>query len=468
MKRFKALQIFLAFMMLILSFLITGCGSNGQTGHWLPARTLTSIMVTPVTASVPVSGNQQFTAIATYSDGTSIDVTTSSAWISSNTTNASVNPASGWATGNVASTSSVITATFGGLSGSATLHVNAATSVSFVVIPATASIPVTGTQQYTAIETFSDGTTQDRTLTSTWTASGAHATISNTSPTIGVATGVSVGTSTITATYALSPHSPATAVLTVNTATSMSFTVIPATSSVPVTGTQQFAAIETFSDGATFDRTEDSTWTAADLTGTSVATIGLHTGLATGVNPGTSTITATYAGSPHSPATAVLTVTGSSVEAVLGTAGGGGIGGIGQDRNAAIHRRRHQRQCAAAHLRQAPATAAVRNHARIDRAGVVVARRQVGAAQGHLRAAGVGYGSGDAIEQHLHAADGGRQLAGGRVRRGARRRGRSYARAEDGNQLAWGNRPGGVARGVCDALDRRQRRCRRRWLSDND
>ena len=86
----------------------------------------------------------------------------------------------------------------------------------------------------------------------------------------------------------------------------------------------------------------------------------------------------------------------------------------------------------------------------------------------HLCAAGVNHGSRDAIEQHLHAADGGGQLAGGRVRRGARRRGRSYARAEDGNQLAWGNRPGGVARGVCDALDRRQRRCRRRWLSDND
>jgi len=36
MKRFKALQVCLAFMMLILGVLITGCGSNGQTGHWLP------------------------------------------------------------------------------------------------------------------------------------------------------------------------------------------------------------------------------------------------------------------------------------------------------------------------------------------------------------------------------------------------------------------------------------------------
>jgi len=292
MKRFKALQIFLALMMLIMSVVIAGCGSNGQTGHWLPERTLTSITVTPVTASVPVSGNQQFTAIATYSDGTSIDVTSASTWSSGTPVNASVNATTGWATGILASTSSVITATYGGLSGSATLNVNAATSVSFKVIPATASIPVTGTQQYTAIETFSDGTTQDRTLTSTWTASGTHATISNTSPTIGVATGVSVGTSTITATYALSPHSPATATLNVTAATSVSFVVTPATASIPVTGTQQYTAIETFSDGSTFDRTAVSAWSSSNPTNASInATSGLATGNVAGTS---STITATY------------------------------------------------------------------------------------------------------------------------------------------------------------------------------
>jgi len=301
MKRFKATQAFLAFMMLILSVVITGCGSDGQTGHWLPARTLASIQVTPATASVPVTGNQQFTAIATYSDGTSIDVTNSSTWISGSSGNASVNPTSGWATGILAGTASVITATFDGMSGSATLNVTAARSVSFMVIPATASIPVTGTQQYVAIETFSDGSTIDRTAVSTWTAvdlvpvstTPVATIVSNT----GLATGVNPGTSTITATYALSPHSPATAVLTVTAATSVSFVVTPVTASIPITGTQQYTAIETFSDGTTIDRTAASTWTAVDLvpvSATPVATIGLNTGLATGDNLGTSTITAEY------------------------------------------------------------------------------------------------------------------------------------------------------------------------------
>jgi hypothetical protein len=308
MKRFKVQQACLAFMIFILSvFLITGCGSNGQTGHWSPARHLMSIRVTPVTASVPVTGSQQFEANAIYSDGSSIDVTASSAWSSDTPANASVGAATGLATGLVSGTSSVITATFEGNSGSSsTLTVNGATSVSFKVTPATASIPVTGIQQYTAIETFSDGSTFDRTVTSTWASSNAHATIGLHT---GLATGVTSGTVVITATFAASPHSPATANLIVNAATSVSFVVSPATASVPVSGTQQYEAIETFSDGTTFNRTAASIWG----TGTpAVATIdnlsGSPTkGRATGVATGTSTITATFGAQIATPAT--LTVT---------------------------------------------------------------------------------------------------------------------------------------------------------------
>ena len=63
MKRFKALQACLAFMMLILSvFLITGCGSNGQTGHWLPGAAPTVTAVVPLNAAVGVAINTKITA----------------------------------------------------------------------------------------------------------------------------------------------------------------------------------------------------------------------------------------------------------------------------------------------------------------------------------------------------------------------------------------------------------------------
>jgi hypothetical protein len=171
-------------------------------------------------------------------------------------------------------------------------------------------MPVTGTQQFTAIETFSDGTSIDRTAVSAWTSpdltGSGVATISNTSPTIGVATAVKPGTSTITAKYS---GQTATAIFTVNGAIPVSFVVTPATASIPVTGTQQYSAFETFSDGSISDRTAASTWSAPDLVGSGVATIGSNTGLATGVTKGTSTITATYVvGAVTKIATAILTV----------------------------------------------------------------------------------------------------------------------------------------------------------------
>jgi len=63
MKRFKVRQAGLAFMMLILSvFLITGCGSNGQTGHWLPGIAPTVTAVVPLNAAVGVAINTKITA----------------------------------------------------------------------------------------------------------------------------------------------------------------------------------------------------------------------------------------------------------------------------------------------------------------------------------------------------------------------------------------------------------------------
>ena len=306
MKRFKARQIYLLFILILSGFLITGCGSGGGevTEHWAPARTLTSILVRPVAYTVPVTGEGRFTATAVYSDGASIDVTASSTWTSVTPGDASVGLHTGIATGNRVGTSTIITAAYGGLSGWGTLNVNAATSAKFEVTPIVpVSIPVTGTQQYAAIETFSDGTTQDRTGASSWSSpdlvavsTTPVATIDNIvgSPTRGKATGVNPGTSTITATYGVYTGAAAgRRILTVTAATSVSFVVTPKAASVVVDGEQPFTAIETFSDGITFNRTGASNWTAVDLSGTGVATI-LETGVATGHAIGTSTITATY------------------------------------------------------------------------------------------------------------------------------------------------------------------------------
>ncbi|MDO8722266.1 MAG: hypothetical protein Q7J31_08550, partial [Syntrophales bacterium] len=119
MKRFKAMQTYLLFILIMGVFLITGCGGGGNTGHWLPANVV-SVAVTPATASIPVTGTQQYTALEIFSDGTSFDRTTDAitTWTTSSAANASLSPSgvagAGLATGVAARVAPVvITATYG-------------------------------------------------------------------------------------------------------------------------------------------------------------------------------------------------------------------------------------------------------------------------------------------------------------------------------------------------------------------
>jgi Bacterial Ig-like domain (group 2)/Abnormal spindle-like microcephaly-assoc'd, ASPM-SPD-2-Hydin len=163
------------------------------------------------------------------------------------------------------------------------------TLVSIAVTPATATIGVNATQQFTATGTFSDNSTKDVTAQSTWTSS-APATV-----TVGAATGLATGVAaggpvTITATDGTIMG---TAQLTVTSGpTLVSITVTPNPATVSVGGMIQFAATGHFSDNSTKDVTTQSTWTSAN---TGVATIGATTGKATGVSvsDGSIAITAT-------------------------------------------------------------------------------------------------------------------------------------------------------------------------------
>src|SRR2546428_2086902 len=101
----------------------------------------------------------------------------------------------------VAAGTTTITATLGGVSGSTTLTVTAATLSTIAVTPTTQSIANGTTRQFTATGTYSDFTTQDLTTQVTWSSSStAVATISNAGGSQGLATPVAAGTTTITAT----------------------------------------------------------------------------------------------------------------------------------------------------------------------------------------------------------------------------------------------------------------------------
>jgi len=161
------------------------------------AKTLTSISVTPATASLTTGATQQFTATAAYSDGSTANVSSTATWTSSNTAVAAIN-ASGLATAAGAGTAT-IAAALSGMSGSAAVTVASAaapTLTGIAVSPANASFSAGSTQQFTATANYSNGTTADVTSSATWSSSNtAVATIDAG----GLATGVAAGSTTIAA-----------------------------------------------------------------------------------------------------------------------------------------------------------------------------------------------------------------------------------------------------------------------------
>ena len=177
----------------------TGTDTLTVTYTPTPAPVLTTITVTPPSASIPQGSTQQFSAQAFDQNNDPISATF--AWSSSSTTVASIDSLSGLATG-VAAGSTTITATSAGINGTAGLTVTAPVPppapvlTSITVAPATASIAVGATQLFTA--TARDQNNNPMSATFTWSSSStAVATINSSS---GLATGVAAGSATITAT----------------------------------------------------------------------------------------------------------------------------------------------------------------------------------------------------------------------------------------------------------------------------
>lgn len=283
---------------LIVTSLVAGCGGGDQGRDpilGLPAATLVSVAVTPATASVAIGATQQFVATASYSDGSSRDVSTASAWTSATPAVATVGAATGLATG-VSVGNAAISAAFAGKSGSATLTVTPATLRSIVLLPANPSVNIGASQRFTVTGTFSDNTTRDVTAASTFTS--ATAGVGTINAATGVALGVSAGTSLITA---KSGVQTATTTLTVNPVTLLSITVAPQAPTLLIGATRQLAVTATYSNATTADVTALSTFASATPANVTVN----GSGLLTGVAAGASVITATF-GTQSAPTTATV------------------------------------------------------------------------------------------------------------------------------------------------------------------
>jgi len=295
-----------ACFMLVFATLLSGCGASSKTfdtsttGTGTTA-TVTSISVEPANSSLPRGLTRQFSAMATYSNGTKLDVSASVTWASSVTNIATIS-ANGVATAlNFGTTT--ITAAIGTVTGSATLTVSAATLVSINVTPVSPTIAKGTLQLFTATGIYTDNSTQNISTAVTWSSSNLFvATISNAPGSIGLATAVSGGKSTITA--ALNGATGST-LLTVSGATLQSISVTPANPSIPLGNSQQFTATGMYTDGTTQPLTTVVTWSSSSPAATISNAVGAQ-GLAIAAAVGTATISAAVDGLTG---TATLTVT---------------------------------------------------------------------------------------------------------------------------------------------------------------
>jgi uncharacterized protein YjdB len=263
-------------------------GKSGSSLLTVSSVTLKSIALAPASAVLAPASLLSYTATGTFTDGSTANVTDVVTWSSSATNVASIN-SFGQVTGQSAGTAT-ITAQQGSVSGTAVLVVDSSALSSVQVTPGTATVAEQTATQFSAVGTFANGSTQDLTSSVSWTSSPASvATVSNASPTKGLAAGVAPGAATITALFAGQSGS---ATLTVTNATLNSITVAPNDANISLGGTQQFTATGTFSDGTTEDLTAQVTWSSSDV---SVATITAG-GLASTAGKGSTTIAAKMSG----------------------------------------------------------------------------------------------------------------------------------------------------------------------------
>jgi trimeric autotransporter adhesin len=273
-------------------------GKSGSTTVTVSLVPVQSVAVTPSTSSLTPGQTQQLAATVTDANGSAANRPVS--WASSDNAVATVDQA-GLVTA-VAQGSATITATSGGVSGSAGITVGAVPAASVTVNPGTLSLTVAQTGTLDAVVKDASGNV----LT------GRSVTWSSSSPLVasvsqsGVVTALIPGTATITA---ASGSASGTAAVTVNAippGPAASITVSPSSLTIKVGDTSTLTAVVKDSQGNTLSGAS-VTWTTADASRVTV-TAGNPSTSATvkGIKTGTNiTIRATVTGTSISDTTPV-------------------------------------------------------------------------------------------------------------------------------------------------------------------
>lgn len=280
----------------VTASLFGGVASSPVTISVSPA-TLTGITVNVSNSIIANGTNSQLTAIGTFSDHSTQDLTKQVTWISSNSNILNVS-SMGVAVAKAIGDSS-ITASYAGITSlPVTITVSDAVITRVVINSGATSLAKGTSTQLSLTGVFSDGSSQDLTNSAAWTSENNDvATVSNN----GLVTGSIAGKSTnITAVYGSVSASISISV----TDAILTKVIINTTDSSIAKGTKvQLYAVGILSDGTTQDLTNQAVWQS---TAPNKVAVGVN-GLASGVAVGSAGITAMFGGFTSSAFTMTVT-----------------------------------------------------------------------------------------------------------------------------------------------------------------
>ncbi|HUR29212.1 MAG TPA: Ig-like domain-containing protein [Planctomycetota bacterium] len=313
MNTFRRAQRGFGALAIAAAALLASCGSGSGKHHAPAPAQLLSIEVTPDNLSIALGTTQAFTAVGTFSDVTTQDLSEQVSWSSSDSAVVDISDvlgskglASALGAGNA-----TITATLSGISGFTALTVDPAVLVAIDVTPTNPQIALGTTLPFVAVGTYSDVSTQDLTSQVLWESSDAAvASVSNVFGENGLGLGLGVGTAQISAT--LSGISGATA-LNVTDALLVSIEVTPTQPTIAFGTAQAFTATGTFDDASTQDLTSQALWASSSPAVASISNANGSHGLAQSVGVGATDISAELFGISGST---LLTVSGAPLVSI--------------------------------------------------------------------------------------------------------------------------------------------------------
>jgi hypothetical protein len=294
-------------------------GVTGTTSLTVSAATLVSIAITPASSNVPAGTVQPTTATGTYSDGTTLDLTTTASWATGDAAVAIVSNAAGnkGLVKAIAAGTTSVTAFFNGISGTTQITVAAPVLVSITVSPIAPTLEVGQNQNFQATGIYSNNTSKNLTMQAQWSSSDTTVgSFQGNGPQKSQLKALAAGTTTVSAT---SGGVVGSTLVTVKSATLVSISVAPPASSVAVGAVVQYSAAAIYSDNSSAVITGQCTWTSSSptvagiTTGGGMGPGGGMGGSATALAAGTTTISCTYKGITGS---ATLTVTAATITSI--------------------------------------------------------------------------------------------------------------------------------------------------------